>query len=170
VVAIHPSEYLNYTVNVTASGTYSMDANVCCGGPGGAFRVVIDGADVSGTLTIPKGTSYKNLTVGGIKLTRGQHLMSVSFDYMGKQADMGTDGNITDVKFVVAASGGRDPKLLALFLSTIFFALSALMAWRHYVERGERLRWTGKPYQTLRAICFLGSGGLARPRTGICKG
>jgi len=99
VVSTHPSEYLNYTVNVTASGTYSMDANVCCGNPGGTFRVLIDGTDVTGTLTITNDKTYSALTVAGIKLTQGRHLMTLSFDYMGKQKDMNTDGNITDIKF-----------------------------------------------------------------------
>jgi hypothetical protein len=99
VVSAHPSEYLKYTVDVTASRIYSMDANVCCGNPGGTFRVLMDGTDVSGTLTIPKGSTYTTLTVTGVKLTQGRHLMTLSFDYMGKQSDMSTDGDIKDLKF-----------------------------------------------------------------------
>jgi hypothetical protein len=76
-----------------------MDANVCCGSPGGTFRVLIDGTDVTGALIIPKGTAYRALTVAGIGLTQGQHLMTLSFDYMGKQSDMATDGSIRDIRF-----------------------------------------------------------------------
>jgi hypothetical protein len=99
VVSAHPSEYLNYTVNVTAAGTYSMDANVCCGNPGGTFRVLIDGSDVTGTLAITNDKTYTTQTVAGIELSLGQHVMTLSFDCMGKQKDMGTDGNITDIRF-----------------------------------------------------------------------
>ncbi|HLM57036.1 MAG TPA: carbohydrate-binding protein, partial [Pyrinomonadaceae bacterium] len=71
-------EWLEYSVNVTAAGTYTLTAGVASGGPGGAFHVEFDGVNVTGTMTIPDTGAWHNfqtLTKTGINLTAGVKVM-----------------------------------------------------------------------------------------------
>ena len=52
-VGISPSEWLNDTVNVGASGTYTLTLRVASAGPGGTLHLEVNGANVSGSVTIP---------------------------------------------------------------------------------------------------------------------
>jgi len=46
-------EWMEYTVNVTQAGTYQMTARVASPTGNGAFRLLADGADVSGDVPVP---------------------------------------------------------------------------------------------------------------------
>jgi endonuclease/exonuclease/phosphatase family metal-dependent hydrolase len=48
-----PGEWLKYTVNVTAAGSYTANFRVASLGQGGTFYLEMNGTNVSGTLTIP---------------------------------------------------------------------------------------------------------------------
>src|SRR6185369_10237792 len=51
-------EWLNYTVNVTTTGHYSLSARVASQGDGGAFHIEMDGNDVSGPVVVPDTTGW----------------------------------------------------------------------------------------------------------------
>jgi hypothetical protein len=46
-------EWLNYTVNVAASGTYDIDVRVASAGTGGTFYIDVDGVNKTGSISVP---------------------------------------------------------------------------------------------------------------------
>jgi hypothetical protein len=57
---------MNYTVNVTSAGTYTLQARVASLPGGGAFHVEINGANVTGTINVDSTggwQTYKTLTI-----------------------------------------------------------------------------------------------------------
>lgn len=93
------NEWMNYTVDVLTTGIYDLSFR-CANGTAvsGFLHVEIDGADVSGTVTIP-GTGgwqiWKDFTANGITLPAGKHTMKIVFDKAGY--------NINAVKWTVSA-------------------------------------------------------------------
>ena len=73
-----PGQWLQYTVNVTQSATYSLDVRVASNEAGGSFHVAVDGTTVTGELTAPNTAGWQNyadVTAGGIALTAGTHVI-----------------------------------------------------------------------------------------------
>jgi Carbohydrate binding module (family 6) len=82
---IAAGEWLNYSVNVTAPGTYLLEARVSAAGAGGIFHVDSRGRDITGPLTIPDtggwqawATVSKQVTLEG-----GPQIFRVTFDSSG---------------------------------------------------------------------------------------
>ena len=46
-------EWLNYTVNVAAAGTYDITLRVASAGAGGTFHLEVNGVNKTGTLSVP---------------------------------------------------------------------------------------------------------------------
>ena len=75
-----PGEWLKYTVNVTATGTYQFQARIANVGTGGAFNVEVDGTDRTGPIAVPDTggwQTWQTVTVGGIQLSAGLHAIRV---------------------------------------------------------------------------------------------
>ncbi len=99
-----PGEWINYTVNVTASGTYYFNARVANPGAGGAFHINLDGTDVTGSLSIPNTGGWQTWTTissGAVQLAAGQHIVQL---YMDTNASSGAVGNFN--WFSVSSSSG----------------------------------------------------------------
>ncbi|MBI3900387.1 MAG: carbohydrate-binding protein [Gammaproteobacteria bacterium] len=82
VVITHAGEWLNYTVNVTAAGTYNLDIRVASKGSSGKFHVEVDGLDKTGSITIPNTGDWANwqtLTVP-VSLAAGPQIMRIVMD------------------------------------------------------------------------------------------
>ena len=82
----HPGEWMNYTVNAAATGTYDVVIRLSSASGGGTFHIDIDGKAVTGEISVPKTGSwddYTNITEDGIALTAGKHVMSVVMDSQG---------------------------------------------------------------------------------------
>ncbi len=48
------NDWMNYTVNVAASGTYTLEARIAWGDTqGGTFHIEFDGIDKTGPIQIP---------------------------------------------------------------------------------------------------------------------
>jgi uncharacterized protein (TIGR03790 family) len=72
-------DWMNYTVLVPAEGVFQATASVS-GGSGNAFRIEIDGMDVTGALTLPSTSlppAFQEVGVNGIYLSAGQHVVRV---------------------------------------------------------------------------------------------
>ncbi len=85
-------EWLLYTVNVTAAGTYSLAARVASNGAGGSFHVEVDGTNVTGPLQIPGTGGWQNwttITSPVFTLTAGQHVLRVAMDANGATGSVG---------------------------------------------------------------------------------
>ncbi|MCR6638790.1 MAG: carbohydrate-binding protein [Sporocytophaga sp.] len=80
-------EWLEYTVNVTATDKYDLNLRVAADGTGRTFHVEMDNEDITGAIMVPNTggwQKWETVTVPGIDLTSGQKIMRIVFesDYM----------------------------------------------------------------------------------------
>ncbi|MBN1597504.1 MAG: Ig-like domain-containing protein [Bacteroidales bacterium] len=88
-------EWIEYTVNVITSGTYSLEIRVASDVYGGAFHIEFDGINKTGTLSVPNTRGWQNwrtITASDIDLNAGTQVMRVCMD--------GTDFNIHEFSFI----------------------------------------------------------------------
>ncbi|MFL6253966.1 MAG: carbohydrate-binding protein [Pyrinomonadaceae bacterium] len=118
-------EWLEYTVEVTAAGTYDLGVRVASGnGGGGTFHVDVDGNNVTGAMSVPNTgawQSYQTVTRTGVTLTAGLHLLRLSLDTEGPQ------GGVANFNYLSVSAGtvGEAPtNLVASGASTSSVALS----------------------------------------------
>jgi hypothetical protein len=86
-------EWLKYTVNVAAAGTYTLSLDVGATVSGQTFHVEFDGVDVTGPMTVPNTGNwsvFQTVTKTGVSLSSGQKVMRVVID--GSSPDNGTSG------------------------------------------------------------------------------
>jgi hypothetical protein len=75
-------EWLEYTVNVKAAGTYQIRANVSSGLENSSFRLFLDDEAISDTIVVPKGEDWD--TYGSVEdetskaLTAGEHVLKLA--------------------------------------------------------------------------------------------
>ena len=104
---IAPGEWLNYTVNVTASGQYNIELRAAANAAGGTFHIEMNGTNVSGPLTVPNtggSQTWTTLTSSNIALSAGQKVLRLVADSPGPT---GVTGNINWIR--VVASGTTPP-------------------------------------------------------------
>jgi len=73
-------EWLEYTINVTTTGTYRIEANVASTFTTASFSFKIDGVDVTGPLAAPHTggwTTYQFAGKAGIALSQGTHILQI---------------------------------------------------------------------------------------------
>jgi hypothetical protein len=98
-----PGEWLKYTVNVTTSGTYDLEFRVAANGGGGTFRLEVNGADRTGSLTIPNTGGWQNWTTvrrTGVSLSAGQQVWRLVI------TGAGSTGVVGNLNWIRAASAG----------------------------------------------------------------
>ena len=76
---IQTGEWLEYTINVAAAGSYMVELHVSSEYTGSRFHVEIDGVDVTGPMTVPSTGWWGTYTWVGkaVNLTAGQHVLRV---------------------------------------------------------------------------------------------
>lgn len=97
-------EWLNYTVNVTAAGTYDLEVRVASHGPGGVFHLEVGGVDKTGPLAIPDTGGWQSwVTVAsrGVPLSAGQQVWRLVLDSVGTT---GAVGNIDWIQVTASAA------------------------------------------------------------------
>ena len=75
-------EWLDYAVNLTNGGTYSLAFRMASPTAGATFRVLVDGAQVGADTTIPStggAQTWETITLPGLALTSGDHTVRVLF-------------------------------------------------------------------------------------------
>ena len=80
------SEWLAYTVNVGAAGTYDIEVRVASDGTGGTFHIEINGVDRTGPLSVPNTggwESWVTIRKTGLSLNAGQQVWRVVLDSNG---------------------------------------------------------------------------------------
>lgn len=85
VIRASAGEWMQYSVNVAAAGTYTLAIEVATdeGGGGGTFHVEFDGVDVTGPLTFPETGGwylFQTLTKPGVTLSAGPKTMRIVVD------------------------------------------------------------------------------------------
>lgn len=96
-------EWLEYTVNVTATRKYDIELRLSTNVAGKNFHIEMDGVNISGTITVPNTTgwqTWKSVTVPNVSLTAGQKIMRLVFD-MG-------DFNINYINFTSSVLTSTD--------------------------------------------------------------
>jgi hypothetical protein len=89
---VHAGEYLEYSINVTSTNTYSFVAYVGSPTSGGTFHLRVDGVDVPGSVTVPATGSWSTFvatTPLPVTLTAGDHTLRVVFDTDGSTSFVG---------------------------------------------------------------------------------
>lgn len=92
-------EWLEYTVNVATSGSYTVEARVASNGAGGTFHLEFDGADKTGFFTVPDTGGWQNWTTlakSNVTLNAGTHVMRLVEDAVGPS---GSIANINWIRF-----------------------------------------------------------------------
>src|SRR2546430_16500852 len=84
-------EWLNYSVNVSSTGKYALDARVASSGQGGTFHVEFGGKDVTGPLTIPNTGGWQTWTTVStpVALSAGPQIMRLVFGAVGSDRAVG---------------------------------------------------------------------------------
>jgi len=85
-------EWLEYTADVTEAGTYDLSFRVAAAAAGGKFHVEVDGADATGSLSVPNtGSSqtWTTITKNGVKLPAGTHVLRLAFDTAATNGALG---------------------------------------------------------------------------------
>jgi len=93
-------EWLNYTVEVKATGTYTIEMPVASNKLGGLFHLEIKGRAITGPIRVPDTGGWQILKVikcESVKLTMGRHVIRVVMDSQGPS---GSIGDIDYFKFV----------------------------------------------------------------------
>jgi hypothetical protein len=78
-------EWLEYTINVTQSGTYRVEALISSTSTNGKFHIDVDGVDVTGMINVPNTGAWGTFqwvakNGNGIALTAGQHVLRIEAD------------------------------------------------------------------------------------------
>jgi poly(hydroxyalkanoate) depolymerase family esterase len=83
IAYIMNGEWLEYTVNVTSAGAYSLDLRMAADGAGKTLHVEVDGVNATGAIAVPNTAGWQiwqTATVNNLNLTQGQHIIRVAFD------------------------------------------------------------------------------------------
>jgi probable HAF family extracellular repeat protein len=97
-------EWVEYTVNVGATGTYRFDARVASPGAGGRFHLELNGANLTGAMTVPNTGGWQAWTTVSrdVFLPAGPQILRLSFDSAGST---GAVGNFNLLQFTAVAPG-----------------------------------------------------------------
>ena len=101
-------EWLKYTVNVAATGTYQLETRVAQLGPGSSFHLEVDGIDRTGPITVPDTggwQTWRTITTGGIPLDAGVRVLRIVLD----TASAGGAGNYNWFRFTGNAAPPPPP-------------------------------------------------------------
>ncbi len=107
---IYATEWLNYTINVAAAGTYVLGLRVASGVQGGTLNVDFGGVNESGTLTVPNTggwETFQTLTTT-VQLSAGQQIMQVDFDSNGATGYVGNFNWLDLTADPIVASAGSN--------------------------------------------------------------
>lgn len=74
-------EWLEYTVNVAATGNYKLDLRVACNGDGRTIALTMDGNNIANNIAIPNTVGWQTWTtvsVNNVALTAGEHVLRLT--------------------------------------------------------------------------------------------
>ena len=79
-------EWLKYTVDVAADGTYDLDVRLASLSGGGAFHLEVDGVRLAANVAVPKTgawTTYTSVRQSLVSLKAGRHVVRLVMDANG---------------------------------------------------------------------------------------
>ncbi len=105
---IDAGEWLEYTVDVAASGTYTITTQVASSPGGGAYHIEFDGVDQTGIQTVGATGgwgAFVTQTIPNVNLTAGTQIMRLAID--------GGPFNIGTITITADGGGNQDPVVVA---------------------------------------------------------
>lgn len=105
---VQAGEWLDYSVNVTTTGTYDLAVPVGSPGAGGTFHIEIDGADITGAMSVPDigwWLTHRVLTKPNVQLLAGVHTLRLVMDTNGAH---GYTGDVDYLSFTRAGQQSED--------------------------------------------------------------
>ena len=122
---INKGEWINYTLIVSETGVYSMDARIASIEDGGEFLVAMDGEGGTRSLSIESSGAWDQFitqSFSGIFLEEGNQTLTIKFD--GKKAfnvsslEFNKTGNSSDIDFaILSANALMDGKSIQVLLN-----------------------------------------------------
>jgi hypothetical protein len=107
--SVRAGEWVNYSVNVGAAGTYALQIRMASSGTGGTVHVAVDGTDVTGSIALPNTgdwNTWQTVTKSAVSLPAGAHIVTLAIDANGSS---GTAADINWLAFSSSAGGGSTP-------------------------------------------------------------
>ena len=99
ILHLSSGEWMEYTVDVLASGTYTVQVRVGADAGGTTFHVEFDGVDVTGPMTIPATggwNAFQTVSRSGVSLSAGRKMMRIVVDQAaGSGSDAGSLDSVT---------------------------------------------------------------------------
>ena len=92
VSSVFAGEWLEYTVEISAAGGYTVEARVASAGPGGNFHVEFEGVNKTGAMTVPNTggwSTYRTVAKTGVNLSAGRQVMRIFMDSNGQTGAVG---------------------------------------------------------------------------------
>ena len=89
---VSAGEWLQYSVNVGATASYTIEVRVASPGSGGTFHIEVDGLDKTGPLTVPATGSWQTWTSvlrAGVRLNVGTQMLRLVMDSAPSGAAVG---------------------------------------------------------------------------------
>ena len=96
------TEWLIYTIDVKASGVYTIEIPVASQKKGGVFHLEVGGKDITGPIQIPDTgawTKLETIRVEKVSLEKGKHALKLVMDTNGES---GAIGDIDCLRFALA--------------------------------------------------------------------
>ena len=106
---IKPGEWLKYSVNVAAAGSYRVEFRVASLGGGGTFHLEVNGVDKTGPLTMPNTGGHQawaTVSKADVPLSAGPQVWALVMDSAGAG---GGFGNINHITIVAPVASGSTP-------------------------------------------------------------
>ncbi|MBT1702876.1 carbohydrate-binding protein [Chryseosolibacter indicus] len=128
------TEWLEYTVNVSTAGAYTLQARVASGLSGRTFHVELDGTNISGTISVPNTgnwQTWQTVSVTTPALTTGQKVLRIVVD-----AD---DFNLNYLTFTATNGGGN---------SGVTYRIKNRWQNTYLYDAGDRVRYAASPSGT----------------------
>ena len=106
VKSVRAGEWLAYTVNIAAAGSYAFDFRVASSGTGGTVHLTVDGSDVSGPIALPDTGGWgvwQTFRRSGVTLPAGTHVLKLVVDANG------SGGTAADVNWLQVTASSAPP-------------------------------------------------------------
>lgn len=106
--SIRAGEWLEYTIEVPATASYSAQLRFASGSQGGAASIQIDGTPWSSAVTLPNTlgwSKFSNIAIPAKTIAAGKHIVRVTFDRAARSGE--EIGVLDSISFLT--TGGQQP-------------------------------------------------------------
>lgn len=138
VKSVRAGEWLAYTVNVAAAGSYHFDLRIASSGSGGTIRLTVDGNDVSGAIALPDTGGWgvwQTFRRSGVTLPAGTHVLKLVAEAGG------SGGTVADINWLQVTAASAPPAPASTPYTGTPVALPNRIEAENYDRGGEGLAY-----------------------------